>query len=289
MSEILHLRSRPDLDDPVLLVALEGWVDAGSAASLAAACLLDDADPVPVAEFEMDELLDHRARRPTMEIVDSAHGPLSWPELTLDHIAARPEGRDVLLLHGAEPDYRWRSFTDAVVTLVEDLGVTRAIGLGAYPAAVPHTRPVRVVATASSTELAQQVGTLDNDVEAPVGVQAVILKELGDRGVDAIACWAQVPHYTAAMSYPAAALALLRAAATLTGHEPGTSSLESEVTTTRARIDELVKGNRDAERLVSRLEQAADSYEPSEDTLLPTGEDLAAELQRFLDAGDGPG
>lgn len=286
MSDILAVVDRPSLQDPVLLIALDGWIDAGAAGQIAARAVLESCEVGTIAEFDSDNLVDHRSRRPTLEIVGGVHGALTWPELRLVHGRDR-SGRDFVILDGPEPDYRWREFSDSVVGLAGELGVTMAIGLGAYPAAVPHTRPVRVVATASSPELAARVGTLDNDLEAPIGAQAVILKLLGDGGTDSIGCWAQVPHYAAAMAYPAGAVALIRTVTTLTGLSIDGGDLDREVTSTRHRIDELVRESPDAQRLVAGLEEAADAYEPADSNLLPSGEDLAAELQRFLEGDDG--
>ncbi|HEX2578387.1 MAG TPA: PAC2 family protein, partial [Aquihabitans sp.] len=137
---LYDLHDQPSLDAPVLVVVLEGWIDAGYAAGTAVKTLLDGLDTYPVATFDADQLLDHRARRPIMHLVEGVNTGLSWPGIEL-RAGTDEDGHDLLLLLGAEPDHAWRGFTEAVVELAQDLGVRLVVGLGAYPATVPHTRP----------------------------------------------------------------------------------------------------------------------------------------------------
>ncbi|MEJ7584177.1 MAG: PAC2 family protein, partial [Acidimicrobiales bacterium] len=138
MAAAYELHEQPQLDHPLLVMALEGWIDAGYAASNAMSTLLAGLDTKPVATFDADELLDHRARRPIMHLVDGVNTALSWPGIEL-RSATDLAGKDLLLLVGAEPDHSWRAFSAAVLDLAGRFGVCMIIGLGAYPAAVPHT------------------------------------------------------------------------------------------------------------------------------------------------------
>src|SRR6476619_234708 len=140
------LHDTGDLIDPVMLAAFDGWVDAGSAATTALGILADDGDVV--ARFDADRLFDYRARRPPLEIVDGRLTTLTWPELVLRR--TRLDERDLLVLVGPEPDYRWRACTADMVELAGRFGVVQWISLGAIPAAVPHTRPVPIIGTEAS-------------------------------------------------------------------------------------------------------------------------------------------
>ena len=144
-----ELHEEPSLDRPVLLVALEGWIDAGFAAANAMTTILGGMETRPVATFDADELLDHRARRPLLHLVDGVNEDLVWPSIEL-RVGADPVGRDLLFLVGAEPDHSWRAFTRAVLDLAQRFDTRMVVGLGAYPAAVPHTRPTMLSVTAST-------------------------------------------------------------------------------------------------------------------------------------------
>ena len=190
---LLVQMERPDLESPVLVVALDGWIDAAGAAADAVSHLLSGGGHA-VARFDTDRLLDHRARRPTLRLVDGVARGLEWPRIEvrlLDHV----EGRDVLLLHGAEPDHEWRAFAAEVVDCCRGLGVVLVVGLGAYPAAVPHTRPSRLACTAGSEELTQRLDFVTASLEVPAGAQAAIEVAATAAGIDAVGLWAQVPHY----------------------------------------------------------------------------------------------
>jgi hypothetical protein len=161
---LYHLLDHPELDDPLMIVALDAWVDAGSAATSAATLLSEGA--TVIAGIETDGLYDYRSRRPTLRIVDGRPVELDWPSLALVH--RRFARRDILVLSGPEPDYRWRELAAEMVLLAEDLGVTEWLTLGAIPAAVPHTRPVPVLGIES------REGLLKGGIEpGPVGSMKV--------------------------------------------------------------------------------------------------------------------
>ncbi|MFP5327595.1 MAG: PAC2 family protein, partial [Acidimicrobiia bacterium] len=145
------------LNRPVLVMSLEGWVDAGFGAATASAAIVNSLETRVVGVFDTDALLDHRARRPLVRVVDGVNAGLTWPTLTL-RAATDPSGNDLLLLFGPEPDHHWKAFTDEVVSIARSFGVRLVVGLGAFPAPAPHTRPVRLTTTATSADLAAQVG-----------------------------------------------------------------------------------------------------------------------------------
>lgn len=282
MSELYDLIEQPELEEPVLLVVLDGWIDAGLGAATALAQLQRSTSWSPIAVFDADELLDHRSRRPTMRIDEGVVTDLQWPSIELlagtDRI-----GNDVLLLAGAEPDHRWRAFADAVADLALDLEVRAVHGLGAYPAPVPHTRPSRVVATATSAELAELIGHVEGRIDVPGGIAAAIEQRCAEVGVPAAGLWAQVPHYAAAMPYPAAGVALLDALRRVAGLSFDPGSLADEALATHQRIDALIQGNPDHLEMVRQLEVQVDDQVPTPPAdFSMTGDELAAEIERFL-------
>jgi proteasome assembly chaperone (PAC2) family protein len=288
VSRLFEFHEHPELESPVLVVALDGWIDAGLGAQQARSCIEEQIDPILVATFDTDELLDHRARRPTMQLVEGVHAGLEWPAIEL-HAAADRAGNEFLLLSGAEPDHQWRAFSSSVVDLAMELGVRMVIGLGAYPAPVPHTRPTGLASTATTRELADLVGHVPGAIAVPAGIQAAIEDRCATVGLPAVGLWAQVPHYVAAMPYPAAAVALLEGVRRVAGLELEPRGLGELAAAARARIDELVGQNDEHQQMVAQLESQADLATPGGTSSrggelgpLPSGDELAAELERFL-------
>lgn len=270
----------PDVTDPVLVIALDGWIDAGIGAGAAMAHLVQEMDTTLVASFDTEGLVDYRSRRPVMHLVEGVNTGLSWPSIELRH-GVDVEGNDVLLLHGAEPDTHWRAFTADVVDLAGQLGVGLAVGLGAYPAPVPHTRPTNLSTSATSPELAARVGQLAGTLDVPAGVQAAIERRCAEDGLPNVGLWAQVPHYAAAMPFPGASVALLDGLERLARVRVDTEALRDADRLLRARLDTLVQDNPEHVAMVRQLEehvdQAAELLGP-----VPTGDELAAEVERFL-------
>jgi hypothetical protein len=270
---------------PVLVVALDGWVDAGLGASTAAEHLLATTPTAVVASFDTEPLVDLRARRPTARLVDGVTAELTWPAIRL--LAGKDQvGADVLYLTGPEPDFRWHGFVDAVVELTLRAGVRTVVGLGAFPAPTPHTRPVRLASTVppESAELAARVGFVQGTLEVPAGIEAALEVALGKAGVPVIGLWARVPHYVAAMPFPDASAALVDGLATVTGLVFDSSPLRLAAQETRRQIDDLIAANRDHLEMVRRLESALDAEEGNSFGLdeVPSGDEIAAELERFL-------
>jgi hypothetical protein len=280
---LYELLSRPLLEDPVLVVALDGWIDAGFAAATASAHLMSILDPTVVARFDVDVLVDHRSRRPITHLVEGVNTGLTWPRLELHH-GKDPDGRDVLLLLGSEPDVRWRAFCEQVVALAADLGVHLVVGLGAFPAPVPHTRTLRLASTATTPELAAKVpvrATLD----VPAGVHAAIERACAEAALPALGLWAQVPHYLVNMTYPAASAALVDGLADLAGLRLDSTPLHEAATALRLRVDELVAGNPEHVEMVESLEAGYDRELGADGPPMgpvPSGDELAAEIERFL-------
>jgi predicted ATP-grasp superfamily ATP-dependent carboligase len=273
----------PDLHDPVLIVGLEGWVDAGFGANAAVNSLLTTMRTELLASLETDYFIDQRARRPVVKIVNGVTTNLTWPEIQV-HVGVDGDGADVLMLVGPEPDFHWGDFVELVVDLCDRLGVRMVVGLGAFPGPVPHTRPLRVVGTAplASEHLLSAVTAVDGELEVPAGIMAAIEMGCAEAGIDVITLWARVPHYVASMPYPLASAALVDAVAAVSGLTVSSVELRARAEEARQRIDDLVTNNPDHESMVHSLESQADEEEPELDEPLPTGEELAEELERFL-------
>jgi len=285
-SSLYRLREEPVPPSPVLVVALEGWVDAGLAGATAMTSLLDGIDTRIYALFDTEELLDQRARRPKLRIADGINEELEWPQVEL-RVGTDPLGAGVAMLVGPEPDMRWQSFADAVGELATALDVRLLVGLAGFPAGAPHTRPVKLAATASDGQLAKQVGFIPGSIEVPAGVQAVIERSCTNRGIASVGLWARVPHYVAAMPFPAASLALLEGLAGLSGLVIETGPLAEAAEAARAKIDELIAQSADHQAMVRQLEEQIDELEGRalvdfDDRVVPSGDEIAAELERYL-------
>jgi hypothetical protein len=278
--DLYRLDDPGDLIAPSLISAFDGWVDSGSAATTALAGLASEGRIV--ARFEADRLFDYRARRPTLDILDGRLTEIVWPELLLR--SARVGERDLLILTGAEPDYRWREFADAVVELVRQLGVVEWISLGAIPAAVPHTRSVPILGTASENGLLRggiKPGPLGR-LRVPSALVSVLELEVSRTGIPALGYFAQVPHYVSG-PYPSAALELLRSLGRHLGLDLPEGDLPEESRQLRSHLDSLAAGDATTRAYVERLESMVDEVR------LPSGDDLIEEIERFLrDGGTTP-
>jgi proteasome assembly chaperone (PAC2) family protein len=280
MAELYELVESPELESPVLLLGLDGWIDAGLAATNAFGTILEHLETITVARFDADALIDHRSRRPTMHLLDGINTGLTWPTIEL-RAGFDAEGSSVLFLVGAEPDHRWQAFSESVVDLAHHFGANSVFGLGAYPAAVPHTRPTQLVSTATDGEMAKRIGSVGGRIDVPAGINAAIELASAAAGLQAAGLWAQIPHYAAGMPYPAGALALIEGLRTIAGLHFNLGSLVEDARSTRERLDELVANSEEHVEMVRQLEAQVDTELTVEDPL-PMGDDLMAELEQFL-------
>lgn len=282
-------RELPSLDRPVLVVMLTGWIDASGAAAAAMAALQERTGAEPLATFDGDLFVDYRARRPVMELRDGVNTRLQWADIEL-RVGADASQQPVLTLTGPEPDMQWRAFASAVAQLSLQLGVYQMVAFGAYPFAAPHTRAPRLSCSSPSADVVANVPYLKNSVDVPAGMSAVLEHALTEAGIASLGLWVQVPHYVSAMSYPAASVALLDGLREVTGITVPTVELQREADIQRARIDQLVAGNDDHVAMVQQLEGAYDQLLADQrlsdglglDGQIPSGDELAAEFERFL-------
>jgi hypothetical protein len=269
---LVRSSSEPGFAAPVILAAFDGWIDAAGAASGAAQLLW--ADGTVIATFENDVIFDYRSRRPVLDVVDGTLNDLTWPELAVRH--ARHGGRDLLVLSGPEPDFRWRELGEAVSGLAMRLGVVEWVSLGAIPAAVAHTRPVPVLATASAPGLlkeGEQQGP-QGLLRVPSAALSVIEMAVSRAGIPSVGFYAQVPNYVAG-PYAAASIALLEHAGRHLGVDLPLGQLTKDAHTQRSNLDALVAAQPDARDYLERLEQMSGAE-------IASGDELASEIERYL-------
>ncbi|MFG2003047.1 proteasome assembly chaperone family protein [Spirillospora sp. NPDC048911] len=284
----------PELAGPVLLHSLDGFVDAGSTGQLVREHLLDALEHRVVARFDVDSLIDYRARRPMMTYDRDHWASYEAPELVV-HLMKDEVGSPFLLLTGPEPDRLWEGFTASVRSLVEKLGISLVVGFHGIPMGVPHTRPVGLTSHATRPELITRSSWFDK-VQVPGSASGLLELRLGEAGHDAIGFAVHVPHYLAQSAYPAAAVAALEAVVNATGLVIPTDALREAAVKTDAEIAEQVTGNDEVEKVVKALEQQYDAFAGAaerenllaEDQDMPTAEELGAQFERFLAEQDGP-
>src|SRR5215217_2555976 len=280
MGKLLDLDATdlPPLRDPFLVLHLHGWTDAGLAAQTAAVFLRSRWNATPLATFDADELIDFRARRPVVRLAGGTIEEVTWSPTEL--LVASPGGeRDALLLLGPEPDFRWRAFGDEVVEACRRLGVVEVFGLGAFPSPALHTDPVSVVDNTADTDLAARLETVPAIVELSSGIQTVLEDRLHRAGIPATGLWARVPPYLAGGAHPPAALALVQTLSRLTGVEVETTELEAA---TKDHLEQVEQAIRERPQIAEFVDQIRGLVEQGADERIPSGDEIAAELERFL-------
>ncbi|GAA4918147.1 PAC2 family protein [Streptomonospora salina] len=287
----------------VMLVVLDGFVDAGTVGRQTADALFAAFDAEEIAAFDVDRLLDYRSRRPVLTFVENAYTEYTPPKLSLYEMRDG-DGTAFLLLHGLEPDHEWEAFAAAVRDLVDRLAVTLVVGVQGIPMAVPHTRPATATAHATRTELVSGHTPWIGRVNVPASAAALLEFRLGESGHDALGYAVHVPSYLAQSEYPRAAIAALEFVSGATGLAlPGTE-LEESARQTDEEIEQQVEASEEVQRVVANLEQQYDDFMAAranageegapmfgeDGSELPTADELGAELERFLadrERGDG--
>ncbi len=278
----LLIASRPNLRRPVLIIAFRGWNDGGQGASLAGGYLVRLWEAERFAEIDPDSFVDFQCTRPMVTINETVRR-VEWPENVFYHAAIPGLDRDAVVLLGVEPNYRWRAFSELVVTLARELGVEEVVSLGALLADVPHTRPAPVTGAVSDPALAEQHGLRMSSYEGPTGIVGVLHAACYDAGLQSISLWAAVPHYVSLAPSPRAARALVERLGSVLGVEIDSSELAEAEEAYCEQVNEAVADDAATEAYIRELEQRADSLDEMTDAEeIPSGESLAAELTRFL-------
>lgn len=298
----------PDLPESgrlTMVVALEGFLDAGSSAGLAATHLASVGGSAPggsvVATFEVDAFHDYRARRPPVTFARDHYEDYEAPRLVV-RLLRDAGGTPYLLLHGPEPDNRWEAFVRAVREVVERFGVTRVVQMGSVPMAVPHTRPIAITPHANDASLLTATSPWRQELRVPSSAQALLEIRLGEWGHDSMGFVAHVPHYLAQLDYPQAAVSLLEEVEKAGRITVDLSDLRTAADEREAEIGRYLADNEEVAEVVASLEQQYDTFAEAEengrslladDQPLPTGEEIGQEFEQFLaglaDGDDGDG
>lgn len=285
----------------VLVVALEGFIDAGQTQKLLADHLLEAHESTVVASFDIDQLLDYRDRRPAMTFDRDRWTAYEDPSLLVHRVTDR-QGVPFFLLTGPEPDYQWSRMVEATMRLMTTLGVRLTVSIHGIPMAVPHTRPVGVTAHASDRRLIPENEVAFGEMQVPGSFASLLEYRLGEVGRDAIGYSIHVPHYLGQGEYPEAAVAALDRLVTATGLDLGRSALAAAAGLNRTEIDRQVAESEEVAAVVRALEEQYDSFVAgrkrhsllaTELRDLPTAEEIGAQIEAFLrnvgDDGDAPG
>ena len=273
------------LTSPVIIAAFEGWNDAGEAASGVINHLSLAWQATPVGAIDPEDYYDFQVTRPVTEVAEGRTERLVWPTTRL--LAAKQEAtdRDLLLVHGIEPNMRWRGFCSELVTSFSELGIELVVLLGALLADSPHTRPVPVAAAASDPELAADLRADPVDYKGPTGIVGVLQHACADAGIPAVSLWASVPHYVAQPPCPKATLALIRGVEDVLDVSLPLADLPQEARAWERGVDELAQQDSEVADYVRTLEEAKDAMELPE----ASGDAIAREFERYFRRHGGAG
>ena len=268
----------PSLQSPLLVVAFEGWFDAGECATGAIQWIVDQYDARKVARIDPEEFFDFQENRPHVEIAEDGERRIKWPSLDA-HVIENDFPHDLVLLSGLEPRMRWRTFCDSVVEIATDTRCEMVVTLGAMVAGIPHSRPSEVKGTAASADLARRLGLDRPSYQGPTGIIGTLHDALDSADLPVISLRVGVPHYVAGPPNPKGTRALLAEFEKVTGVPTGYSDLDASVLEWEQRVSDAVEQDPEIIGYVRQLEEEADR---ADETDLPSGDDLAAEFQKFL-------
>jgi proteasome assembly chaperone (PAC2) family protein len=292
--------AQPSLRRPTLVAAFSGWNDAADAASDGVRWLARTVGARVFATLDTEEYLDFQAARPTVELVDGVIREIQWPALAFSAGTLPGGGRDVVLLLGVEPNLRWPTFCDDVISVARTTGCELVVTLGALLGDVPHSRPIRCTGSATDEVLAAKLGMQRSRYEGPTGIVGVLHDAARRVGFASASIWAPVPHYVATAPNPKATRALLSRLSTLIDIGLDLTDLDTAASDWERSVNEVVAGDADAsayvERLEARYDESAEATTPETDPIttsdddedwldedaLPTGESLAEDFERYL-------
>ncbi|CAB4877314.1 MAG: PAC2 family protein [Actinobacteria bacterium] len=281
---MIEYEGLPELKDPVLIAAFEGWNDAAESASGAIGHLRDVWDAQPLADLDSEDYYDYQVNRPLISADDAGVRRLTWPGTRL-YIARVPQfARDIVLVQGIEPNMKWQQFVREILGLAAELDVQMVVTLGALLSDTPHTRPVPVTGTTSDIALGASLGLEPSDYEGPTGIVGVLQDACARFGIPAVSLWAAVPHYVAQPPCPKATLALVRRIEDILDAPVPLGDLVDDARAWEAGVDELASEDDEVAEYVRQLEETRDTADLPE----ASGEAIAREFERYLRRrGDG--
>jgi predicted ATP-grasp superfamily ATP-dependent carboligase len=285
---VIELEGVPELVDPVMVAAFEGWNDAGDAASTAVGHLEREWKGEVFAALDAEDYYDFQVNRPHV-FLEGGVRKITWPTTRLSVVrigGSKP--RDLVLVRGIEPSMRWRSFCKELLAFAHELGVEMVVILGALLGDTPHTRPVPVTGVTSDPELARRMDLEESRYEGPTGIVGVLQEACTHAGIPAMSLWAAVPHYVSQPPNPKATLALLNRLEDLLGMHIPLGELPEDARAWQVGVDQLAAEDSEVAEYVQALEEARDTAELPE----ASGEAIAREFERYLrrrDGHSGPG
>lgn len=261
-----------------MLVAFTGWNDAGESASHLISHLLEHWESSVVAEFDPEDFYDFQVNRPAIRLDETGSREIVWPSTKVFHATNVDSNRDVILVLGAEPSMRWKSFASELLDIADDYEVDLLVMLGGLLADVPHSRPIAISATAASPALANSLEVDPSNYEGITGILGVIGDESRRREIDAVSFWAAVPHYVSTTPSPKASLALLEALEEYLGFSFPQGDLRDRARAWESTVDRMAAEDSEVGEYVKELERNKDDDEIRE----ATADSIAKEVERFL-------
>ena len=274
---LIEIEDLPALNDPVVIAAFEGWNDAGEAATGALTHLDQSWETRDVAALDPEDYYDFQVNRPTVSSVDGRRR-ITWPSTRIAVAQGVLGGRDVVLLQGIEPSFRWRSFVEELLGFVEECDAGLLICAGALLADSPHTRPCPVSVYSGEREIRRRLELDEPAYEGPTGIVGVLAEAADHHGIPTVSTWVSVPHYAASAPSPKAVLALVSTFERLLGADMPRGELEEMSRAWERGVNELAAGDDEVAEYVKALENATDTVESPE----ASGDAIAREFERYL-------
>lgn len=281
----------PPLRSPVMIAAFEGWNDAGDAASAAVEQMGLTWDATPLTELDPEGYYDFQVSRPTVKLVDGVTRTIEWPTTRLSVCRLPDAAHDVILVHGIEPNFRWRAFCDELLKIALEHEVSTVLSLGALLADVPHTRPIQVTGSAHDETTAERLNLTRSRYQGPTGISGVFQDACVQAGIPAVSFWASVPHYVSQAPSPKATLALLHRVEEALDVEVPLGALPQQADEWETEVSQIASEDEEISEYIRSLEEREEADEPLQPA---SGESIAAEFERYLrrrgpGRGDGPG
>jgi proteasome assembly chaperone (PAC2) family protein len=286
----LRMEEQPSLRSPVLIAAFAGWNDAAQAASSSILYLMNGWSARSFASIDPEDFYDFTEVRPVIRLGPGSQRGLEWPTNTFYYHIDHTRSEDVTLLLGIEPHLKWRTFTETVLEVVQQCGVTTLVTLGALLADAVHTRPVPLSGYSMDRDLSVRLGSMriaGTRYQGPTGIVGTLHDACRRNGLAAVSLWASVPYYLGTTPNPKASHALLSAAGELLDLRVDLAPLEEQVRAFEKQVGEAVSSNPDVAAHIQELEARIDAAlaggaEAAEAGELPASDLIIKDLEDFL-------